>query len=216
MKDPAGGRARDVLRRLRDRVQRGLYSPRRFWTRFGRTYMQRFPPVGERGEALIAQTVDDLGVARLLEVGCGYGRYLLALRQRRAFDRLCGVDISPTQIAHARDYLKDFPDVELLVAPAEALPLPDGAFDMVFTYGLMIHLRRAQADAFLEEARRVAQRWGLFIESSNNPDRPHLNPPYYFAHDYAALFRRHGLAVERETSLNPAAREAAYFVRMRP
>jgi len=207
---------KDLYRRGRNRVQRAFYDPRRFWTRFGRTYMERFPPVGQRSEDLFIRTVAGLGAGGVLDVGCGYGRYLLALRRGMTLRRLAGIDISPTQVERAREYLKDYPDIELVVGPATRLPWPDGAFDVVLTYSLMIHLRPAELDEFLDEARRVSGGWGVFLESSSNPDRPHLNPPYYFAHDYERAFARHGIAVTRVHSVNERTREYLYVVRFGP
>lgn len=206
--------AKELYRRARGRWQRALYDPRRFWTRFGRTYKDQFPPVGERSEALFVDTLCALGATSVLDVGCGYGRYLLALRRRTTLGKLAGVDISPTMIDTARQFLRDHPEINLHVASATALPLRDSTFDAVITYSMMIHLRPEEADAFLEEARRVGRRWGLFLESSNNPGKPWLNPPYYFAHEYEELFRRHAMPVERRVAVREDTREYLYVVKL--
>jgi len=203
-------------RRLRYAIGRWLYEPRRFWTRCGRTYMQCFPPTGSRSEGIIIGVLRELEVNSLLDVGCGYGRYLKAVRQELALARLAGVDISPTQIAQAREYLRDFPDVELRLASATNLPFAAQSFDAILTYGLMIHLRERETERFLEEARRVGRHWGLFLESSNNAERPYLNPAYYFAHDYRTLFARHGLHLEREILIEARTHEYLYVVRLAP
>ncbi len=206
---------KDLYRRARGRVQRAFYDPRRFWTRFGRTYMERFPPSGERSENLFAEHLSTLGAASVLDVGCGYGRYLRALRERTPSLRLAGVDISPTMIERARDFLKDGPDISLHVASATALPVADSSFDAVMTYSMMIHLRPDEVDLFLCEARRVA-RWGVFLESSANPAEPWRNPPYYFAHEYEDRFRRHGMTVTQRITIREDMREYLYVVRLRP
>jgi SAM-dependent methyltransferase len=178
--------------------------------------MDRFPPKGDRHEALILRELAERGVASLLDVGCGYGRYLRAAARcpDLRLQRVCGVDISPTQVEHARSFLADHPEVELVVSPATRLPLPDLSFDAVLTFGLMIHLRTREVDEFLREARRVCSGWGLFVESSNNLNEPHRNPPYYFAHDYEAVFARHGLGIEKRTPVNLALQEYLYVVRL--
>jgi len=203
---------RDLLRRLRDRMRRRRYRPERFWTEAGKDYMDRWPPVGRRSEELIVRVLRECGVRSLLDVGCGYGRYLRAVREAVVLDRLCGIDISPTQIEHARDYLRDFDDIELSVGPATALPFEDDSFDALHTYGLMIHLCAKDVDVFFEETRRVGRRWGFFLESSTNRDRSHLNPPHYFAHDYPAAFARHRLHVEEQFLISEERDEYLYVV----
>lgn len=206
--------AKGLYRRARGRIQRAFYDPRRFWTRFGRTYKDVHPPVGERSERLFTETLTALGATSVLDVGCGYGRYLLALRTGMKLEKLAGVDISPTMIDTARHYLKDHPDIDLHVASATALPVKHASFDALITYSMMIHLRPDEADAFIEEAKRVGRRWAVFLESSNNPGKPWLNPPYYFAHEYEDLFRRHGVAVERRITIREDVREYMYVVRL--
>jgi ubiquinone/menaquinone biosynthesis C-methylase UbiE len=203
---------KQLYRRVRDAVLRRAYDPRRYWTARGKTYMDEFPPCRGRSEDLIVRVLSELEVDSLLDVGCGYGRYLKAARTRLALCRLCGADISPTQIEHAREYLAGFPDVELVTAPATQLPFPDRSFDAVLTYGLMIHLRPAEAALFLEEAKRVGRRWGLFLEASTNLERPYLNPYYFFAHDYGKLFAKHRLPVSQRHLVNPQLSEFLYVV----
>ena len=208
--------AREAYRRLRDRVQRARYDPQRFWTRFGRTYIRKFPPGGERGEKLIIGTIRELEARSVLDIGCGYGRYLRAIAAEMRLDRLAGADISPTQIEEARKYCKDFPQIELAVSPATRLPFADAGFDLALTYGLMIHLRPREVEQFLAEARRVCRRWGVFLESSNNPERPHLNPPYYFAHEYDRVFAKMGMPVVKRIQVHEQTREYLYVVKLAP
>lgn len=207
--------AKALYRRARSRVERTFYDPRRFWTKFGRTYKDVHPPVGERSESLFVDTLTGLGATSVLDVGCGYGRYLLVLRTRMQLERLAGVDISPTMIETAREFVKAYPDIELQVASATRLPFKHASFDALITYSMMIHLRPEEADAFIEEAKRVGRRWGVFLESSNNPGKPWLNPPYYCAHEYDDLFRRHGLTVERRVTIREDMREYMYVVRLK-
>ncbi len=88
---------------------------------------------------LYAKIADDLvreiGAAeRILDIGCGPGRLLVELARRFPDARLTGVDLDPAMLAAARERLmaEGLDDrVELLVADAVSLPLPDDAFDLV-------------------------------------------------------------------------------------
>jgi ubiquinone/menaquinone biosynthesis C-methylase UbiE len=67
----------------------------------------------------------------ILELGCGAARWSIALAQQGA--RPVGLDFSPRQLAHARRLMDEagvnFP---LILASAEAVPLPDASFDILF------------------------------------------------------------------------------------
>jgi len=73
---------------------------------------------------------------RVLEVGCGAGVDLV--RFARGGARVWGVDLADAAIRLARRNA-DLQGLEarLLVGDGEALPLPDGTFDLVFAHGVV-------------------------------------------------------------------------------
>lgn len=98
-----------------------------------------------------ARFADQAG-RRVLEIGCGAGGDLL--RFARAGARVTGVDLSPHSIALARRRfeLVGLP-ADLRVADAEALPFPDGRFDLVYSWGVLHHT--PDTPCALAEAARV-------------------------------------------------------------
>jgi ubiquinone/menaquinone biosynthesis C-methylase UbiE len=88
--------------------------------------------------------------SRVLDVGCGTGQLLAALRARDRSLTLTGVDVSEGMLAKARERLG--PDVDLHRAPAECLPFGDGAFDVVVTVS-SLHYWRAPERGLAEIAR---------------------------------------------------------------
>src|SRR2546429_9781985 len=68
---------------------------------------------------------------RLLDVGCGTGRFLDAFKQ--AWPRLpaLGVDLSEPYVAEARRHLQRWCWLNLMVANGEALPVKDASQDAV-------------------------------------------------------------------------------------
>ena len=104
---------------------------------------------------------------RLLDIGCGTGRFLDLVKQ--AWPRLpaVGLDLSDAYLKHARHHLRRWSRINLLVANAEAIPLPDASLDAVtsiFTFHELppkvrrIDLRRMRAGA---EAGRAAGAGGF-------------------------------------------------------
>jgi SAM-dependent methyltransferase len=78
---------------------------------------------------------------RVLEVGVGMGADLV--RWARAGARVTGVDLTDRAVGIARRRLADEGlDATVEVADAEALPFDDGAFDLVYSWGVLHHTPR--------------------------------------------------------------------------
>ncbi|PZW51033.1 methyltransferase family protein [Humitalea rosea] len=101
--------------------------------------------------------------ARLLDIGCGAGGGLAYAAAAWPQCRLTGVDASASAIAAARRRLGHRPDITLLRARGEALPLADASFDMVASVGTLTNVGAA---AFLAEATRVLVPGGLLSISA--------------------------------------------------
>ena len=102
----------------------------------------------------------------VLELGCGAAQWSIALA--RAGARPVGLDLSGGQLAHARRLIAEAGvDVPLVQASAEAVPLADDSFDIVFCdYGAMTF-----ADPYrtVPEAARLLRRGGLLAFSHGSP-----------------------------------------------
>lgn len=103
--------------------------------------------------------------ARIVDIGCGYGRTTVPLR-RMGF-RVLGLDVVPRMIEEAG---RSHPDVEWGLGSATELPLHDESVDYVLfsANGLdCVHplFRRERA---LEEIRRVLRPGGCAVYSSHN------------------------------------------------
>jgi ubiquinone/menaquinone biosynthesis C-methylase UbiE len=96
----------------------------------------------------VAGVVAALPPARVLDVACGTGFLTRWLR-----GSVVAIDQSPEMVAIARERV---PGARVEVADAVPLPFGAGAFDRVFTSHFYGHLLPGERDAFLAEARRVA------------------------------------------------------------
>ncbi len=163
-----------ALRRLLapwpDLKRRWVYAdPRDYWTlRGGDDYFQEqedHPTRGERSEWL-ASRVARYRPTSILEIGCGYGKQLGALR-RRLDVPLTGLDFSPTQLGRARRYLSGLTKIELVLGSGARLPFPDQSFDMVLTSAVILHNPPATAEWMRREVVRVARRWAAHNEDTD-------------------------------------------------
>lgn len=118
------------------------------------------------GEAL-CEAVDLRSGERVLDVACGNGNAALAAARR--FARVTGVDYVPALLARAGSRATaDGLPIELREGDAEALPFPDGAFDVVLsTFGVMFAPDQERA---ARELVRVCRHGGRIGLASWTPD----------------------------------------------
>src|ERR1700728_2209795 len=102
----------------------------------------------------------------VLELGCGAARWAIALAKRGA--RVVGLDVSARQLEHARRNMRDAcVDFPLVHASAEAVPLADASFDIVFCdHGAMTFCDPSRT---VPEAARLLRRGGLLAFSAATP-----------------------------------------------
>jgi SAM-dependent methyltransferase len=123
----------------------------------------------------------------ILEIGCGYGKLLRALRDRLPAP-IVGIDFSSTQLQHAEQFLQGLTGIETMLACGEHLPFPDGAFDMVVTSAVILHNPPPAAERIRREILRVARRFAAHNEETG------LSYNRY-GYDTAAWYRDRGISL---------------------
>jgi SAM-dependent methyltransferase len=93
---------------------------------------------------------------RLLEVGCGAGRYLRALRDLRPGLALVGCDVSRAALARLRE---GAPEIETRLASGDSLPAADAEFDAVLAIDVLEHV--GDPGRLLAEVHRVLAPGGV-------------------------------------------------------
>jgi SAM-dependent methyltransferase len=127
------------------------------------------PEVLEQSTLEVVQLFDRLGVLgrdrHALEIGCGTGRFLVALAPHLA--AIHGVDISPRMIETAGRHCTGLPNVSLSVTPGRDLAgFADASFDLVFaadSFPYIHHASRALAALHVREAARVLRPGGDLV-----------------------------------------------------
>jgi len=150
---------------------------------------------------------------RLLDIGCGTGRFLDSVKQ--AWPRLptLGLDMSEAYIRHAKRQLKRRAWMRFVVGKAEAIPLPDNSQDAVTSVFLFHELPPKIRRVVFRECARVLKPGGrlVLVDSLQRGDRPdyegllelfpqNYHEPYYESYtteDFDALGAGCGLTYIR-------------------
>jgi malonyl-CoA O-methyltransferase len=108
---------------------------------------------------------------RVLDAGCGTGRYLTILKKFRP-RYLAGVDFSPAMIAHARRKFRHDRSFHLAIASLDSLPYRNSYFDFTLCTLALDHLECLQDG--VDELSRVTRRGGSVLISVFHPVGEHL------------------------------------------
>jgi SAM-dependent methyltransferase len=169
--------------------RRLLYAqPRDYWTlRGGDEYFseQEGQPARSERAHWLAQRVASYRPESILEVGCGYGKQLRAIREVHDVPML-GLDFSPTQLGLALSYLEGLDRIDLVLGSGMELPFPDGSFDLVLTSAVILHNPPQDAEQIRGEVLRVARRF-----AAHNEDRDTSYNRY--GYNTAAWYRDRGI-----------------------
>jgi ubiquinone/menaquinone biosynthesis C-methylase UbiE len=151
---------------------------------------------------------------RLLDIGCGTGRFLDFLKQ--AWPRLpaIGLDLSEPYINHAKRHLRRWSKMNFAVGNAESLPLPDASQDAVTSIFLFHELPPKVRRIVFRECARVLKPGGrlVLVDSLQRGDRPdyegllelfpqNYHEPYYESYsteNFGALAANCGLTPIRD------------------
>jgi SAM-dependent methyltransferase len=178
MHDPDWPVIRRVAAPLAERGQWYLAETRAFFAVRAATWDTKFGDDLPAYAAAVAQAGIPRGGA-VVDVGCGTGRALPALRQAVGpHGSVVAIDITPEMLSEARGAGRA-KHAALLLADARRLPLADGWADAVFAAGLVSHL--PDTDAGLRELARITGPGGLLV--------------LFHPSGRAALAARHGRAL---------------------
>jgi SAM-dependent methyltransferase len=152
---------------------------------------------------------------RLIDVGCGNGRFLA--QTLAAFPKLnvVGLDLSPAYVAAARARLAPWPQADVVAGQAENVPADEAAFDAAVSVFLFHELPPRVRREVARELARVVKPGGALViadslQSGDTPDLDRMleyfpvgfHEPYYQSYldeDLVALFADAGFAhVETE------------------
>ena len=115
---------------------------------------------------------------RVADIGCGIGTVSAWMAEQVGpRGEVVGVDVSPEQIAQAREMAAPLalPQLRFAVGGASDTGLPRGAFDLVFCRFVLMHMR--QPEAALREMAALLRPGGLLVCEDGDFTSPFCEPP---------------------------------------
>lgn len=107
---------------------------------------------------------------RLLDAGCGSGKYSVPLKMR-GFD-VVGFDVSFNGLRMLRESSIDRElDIDILAGNVFNLPFMDDSFGIIWCYGVLQHLLWKERESAIKEFKRILKKEGiLFLEVFGKED----------------------------------------------
>lgn len=105
----------------------------------------------------LIDSVTNLNVNKILDVGCGEGFTLSMLKKKCIGKNIKGIDYSVDAINIGKNL---FPDIDLCVGNIYKLPYKSNSFDLVMCLEVLEHLENP--DKALEEIIRISKKYCLF------------------------------------------------------
>ena len=200
----------NLLQRAVRRIARSHYllerlliyrNPRKYWNlRGGNRYFQEQENYENRQKRShwIAAEIEGLSIDSVLEVGCGYGKQVKNLLEKKRM-RVFGADFSHSQLLKAKEFIPA--RIPLVEADGASLPFPDNSFDLVFSSAVVLHNEKRQARRILSEMIRTSRGLILHNEDKNTSSTR-------FAYNLGAFYRELGFTILKNTQI-PVASDPA-------
>lgn len=157
--------------------------------------------------------------ARLIDLACGTGRFLRAVKSNYPRLAVTALDLSPYYLDEARRALAPWSRAEFLAAPAERVPCADASFDVASAIFLFHELPARERRQVAREMARLLRPGGtaILVDSIQLGDVPDYDAlvdyfPLAFHEPYYAQYAREDLArLFAEAGLVLAESSLAYF-----
>jgi ubiquinone/menaquinone biosynthesis C-methylase UbiE len=145
----------------------GFY--RQYWTpEVWKEYIQASSPAilyhNSRETSFVREIFRPTDGELICDAGCGYGRVSKVMLESTLTAKIIGIDISPSMISYASDWLKD--RFEGIVTDLELLPFSSELFDAIFCSGVIMYVQ--DEGAVIQELSRVLRPQGRIMLSVHN------------------------------------------------
>jgi ubiquinone/menaquinone biosynthesis C-methylase UbiE len=160
----------------------------------------------------------DRPAGRLVDVGCGTGRFLREVKANYPRLHVTGLDLSPHYLAVARRALRPWSRVRFVEGAAETMPLADREFDVAVAIYLFHELPPPVRRAVAREFARIVKPGGtlILVDSLQTGDVPLYDAmldyfPATFHEPYYASYLKEDLDGLMQPDFTPDGWFQAYF-----
>jgi ubiquinone/menaquinone biosynthesis C-methylase UbiE len=171
-----------------------LQSNEQYFDIWAQTYDTQLNPLVALEDRFLRELLPDIRGKRVLDVGCGTGRWLKYFAERGPADSLHGIDPSAAMLLSASQ--KNISGVSLLQCPCDATPFSVNTFDLIISSFVLSYVEDVHRMA--KEIDRTAQNGCDFFLSDMHPETQHtLNWKRSFQSSRGKIkldSARHGLA----------------------
>lgn len=156
---------------------------------FGDQYVDRNRDFAVR-QAFWRDLLSSISCHRVLEVGCNIGGNLQWIAKSLPPEEVYGVDVNLKALRQLRDLV---PDTNALWSAGRDLPFRDGWFDLVFSFGVLIHQPDDTLPLMMAEMVRTSRRYvlcGEYFASKTEEVSYRGETAALFRRDYGGMFQR--------------------------
>ena len=177
-----------IKRYIQKYFERIYFNPSKYWEENGgESYYNTFHSEGMmRNEEIFLLQIEKHKPNSIIDIGCGYGRYLKVIRDNYPNIELVGTDISKSQITYAKKYLSDG-SIKLIINDSTKFSFDDKYFDLALTYGLFGHIPPKLLKPIFLEIKRITKK-GCFLEGKSNGKK--ISQNHVFTHNYDSIFKK--------------------------
>ncbi len=130
----------------------------------------------------------------ILEIGCGTGRNLVALK-KAGFKKLTGIEISLKTVEVGRAHFPEYKKIQTIIGPAEKMIDEVGDFDVIYTQGCLMHIPPEHEWLFAEIAKKARK-----VIMTSEGESLRVESEHAWNRDYKVIFEALGwVEVEMET-----------------
>lgn len=163
----------------------------------------------------VIKLIQHFGSRKILEIGCGTGRYTKILYSLFKPEKYIAIDISKEQIESAREYVSG-EDIEFTCSSVQDYN-SDEKFDLVFASEILMHISTNDIAKVVSKIMSYSTKKIISIDWFDKNSIGRELGGYCFIHDYRDLFKNNGAKNVQihELPLLPALKWINAYARLR-
>lgn len=168
-----------------------------YWKNRGKEYYEKYQQdphwlqeKHKKQEEKLLEILSKDRFERILEIGCGFGRYTKILSSIFEPEKYVALDLSEDQIEKAKKYVNN-KNIEFHCTKIQDFDSKD-KFDLIFTSEVLLHISHNDIDGVISKIVKFARKKIITIDWFDEKRIGEERNQYLFMHDYRNLFEKYG------------------------